>query len=90
MSAPRLLSVSQVAARLGVTADTVRRWIRDGRAQTAGRTPGGQWRMTEAQADALLSGPPPSASLEEDVAAMLVAARMSAERALRSRSAHAS
>ncbi len=49
MEGERLLSVGDVADRLKVTEDTVRRWLREGRLQ-AYRLGGGRsgWRISEA------------------------------------------
>ena len=54
-SPPQLaLSVSQVAARLGVSIGTVRRWADDGYLEGF-RTPGGQRRFNSEQVEAFVA-----------------------------------
>ena len=49
-----LLTSRELAARLGVVPETVRRWVRRGRLEPYGRTPTGQLRFHIDQVDALL------------------------------------
>ncbi|PZE84169.1 helix-turn-helix domain-containing protein [Curtobacterium sp. MCBD17_032] len=51
----QVLPIGDVAARLGVSIATVRRWERDGKL-VAFRTPGNQRRFHEAAVDAIRSG----------------------------------
>lgn len=60
MSTNPSLSSRELATRLGVTPETVRRWCRDGRLVPAGVTPGGQLRFSEDQVRLALGGPAPA------------------------------
>lgn len=51
---PALLTASEVAARAGVSAETVRRWVREGNL-AAIELPSGRLRFSPADVDALLS-----------------------------------
>jgi excisionase family DNA binding protein len=80
-----LLTVRVIAKRLDVTTETVRTWIASGKLEHSGRTPGGHYRVSEAQLARLLEGAPApaqgEAEREEDIKAMLVAARLARGRA---------
>lgn len=52
----KLLSVREVAAALGVTSVTVRRWVQQGRVEPHGRTPGGHIRFRADQLEEMVSG----------------------------------
>lgn len=52
-SAPRLLTRRDVGERLGVSDDTIRRWVASGRLAEL-RTPGGRCRYRQADIAALL------------------------------------
>ena len=56
------LTVNQIAERLQVHPETVRRWLREGR--LVGRNFGGKsgYRVSEANLDAFMSGEDPAAS----------------------------
>lgn len=62
----------ELAARLGVVPETVRKWVRQGKLRPAGQLPGGQYRFTEEQILALLSAPkamsPRARAIEDHVA----------------------
>ena len=49
----RLLTVREVADRLRVEPESVRRWVKEGKLTVAGRTPGGQLRFNEEDVNAL-------------------------------------
>ena len=51
-----MLRVSEVAAAAGVTAQTVRRWISEGRFPSARRVGPQQWRIPREELDAFMEG----------------------------------
>jgi len=63
-----LLTSRELAARLGVVPETVRRWVRRGRLEPFGRTPTGQLRFHAAQLEGLL-GPAERPCIEPRVSA---------------------
>lgn len=56
-----LLTSRELAARLAVTPETIRRWVKAGRAE-AHRTPTGQLRFLACEVGRLLRGPAPTAT----------------------------
>jgi excisionase family DNA binding protein len=57
VQAERFMTVKDAAERLGVTVNTVRRWVKDGRLR--GNMPGGQkagYRIPESDVERLLRG----------------------------------
>jgi len=57
VQAERFMTVKDAAERLGVTVNTVRRWVKDGRLR--GHMPGGQksgYRIPESDVERLLRG----------------------------------
>ena len=50
----KLLSSRQIAERLGVTPNTILKWIKRGWIEVYGRTPAGQYRFDAAQIDRVL------------------------------------
>lgn len=80
-----LLTSRQFAGRVGVTDETVRRWVRAGRLRPYGRTPTGQMRFAESQVAEVLSVPDSKPTERaQDLEAHVSAARERA-RALASR-----
>lgn len=51
-----LITTRELADLVGVTRETVTRWIREGRIVPAGRLPGGRYRLRREQADEILAG----------------------------------
>ena len=50
-----MLSTTEAAEILGVSAETIRRWAADGKIQAV-RLPGGQLRIQRTEIDAILTG----------------------------------
>lgn len=69
-----MLTCAAFARLVGVTPETIRRWVREEKLRPAGRTPGGQLRFTEDQVDTLLSGERPT-GLASALEAHVLAAR---------------
>ncbi len=78
-SAVPLLSSREFAGRVGVTPETVRRWVRNGRVLSWGKTPTGQLRFHPDQVRELLQGPRPT-ERAQDIEAHVLAAKRRVER----------
>lgn len=80
-----LLNTAEIARAVGVTSETIRRYVREGRLVPAGRLPGGQLRFRPEQANELLASPAPGPRLaaqdvEVHVEAALAKVRIAARR----------
>lgn len=51
-----LISTRELAEKIGVTPETVRRWVRSRKIEPFGRTPSGQYRFEVQQAEDILRG----------------------------------
>lgn len=69
----KLLTTRQFGAHVGVTARTVRRWIKHSQLVPHGQTPTGQYRFHPSQVTAILSKPELNTRANEIAAHMLVA-----------------
>lgn len=79
-----VLTSRQFAALLGVTDETVRRWVRAGRVEPHGKTPTGQLRFVPSQVDEVLSRPVAMTERAQDIEAHALGARERARMRARS------
>lgn len=70
-----MLTCAAFARLVGVTPETVRRWVRMEKLKPAGRTPGGQFRFDVAQVDEVLGGSVDRSGLARAMEAHVLAAR---------------